>query len=193
MDERAVMLRPEENELEPRIRLLVADGDPSSRSLLVSRAREAVGEIVVFEAVDGAEAIQLGLQHDPAIGLLAVEMPRLGGIEAATTLRELRPRMRLALRSRNPYRDREPVTAHELPLFSERELGHALAWLRAQAAWYTTTPTSSQAPAKISLSCTRCGYGVLRSTPPERCPMCQSANAWIASSRRLATPVLTRA
>jgi rubrerythrin len=119
-------------------------------------------------------------------------MPRLGGIEAATTLRELRPRMRLALQSRNPHRDREPANAHELPLFGKRELGHALAWLRAQAAWHSRAPASS-APDKITLSCTRCGYGVLRPTPPERCPMCQSANAWIVSSRRPTAPVLSRA
>jgi rubrerythrin len=32
---------------------------------------------------------------------------------------------------------------------------------------------------KLSLECTSCGYGVSRSTPPERCPMCQSADAWV--------------
>jgi rubrerythrin len=34
-------------------------------------------------------------------------------------------------------------------------------------------------PRKLDLSCAECGYGVLRSTPPERCPMCQTETAWI--------------
>jgi rubrerythrin len=38
-------------------------------------------------------------------------------------------------------------------------------------------------PSKLDLRCTRCGYGVLRPTPPRRCPMCQTENAWIYAPR----------
>jgi rubrerythrin len=48
-------------------------------------------------------------------------------------------------------------------------------------------------PGKLDLTCTGCGYGVLRSTPPQRCPMCQAENAWILSASQLSTPVLARA
>lgn len=37
---------------------------------------------------------------------------------------------------------------------------------------------------KLNLRCTRCGYGALRSSAPERCPMCQAENAWIHAPRR---------
>ena len=40
---------------------------------------------------------------------------------------------------------------------------------------------------KRSLVCTLCGYGVFRSAPPERCPMCQAENAWIHAPRRSST------
>jgi rubrerythrin len=30
------------------------------------------------------------------------------------------------------------------------------------------------------LECSDCGYGIARSTPPERCPMCHSVDAWVA-------------
>src|SRR4029079_19728581 len=63
----------------PPVRLLVADDDPLARSLLASCAREIAGEIVVLEAEDGAEAVQLGLQQRPAVALLDVNMPRLDG------------------------------------------------------------------------------------------------------------------
>jgi len=33
-------------------------------------------------------------------------------------------------------------------------------------------------PYKLDLSCATCGYGVMRSAPPDRCPMCQAENAW---------------
>jgi rubrerythrin len=31
---------------------------------------------------------------------------------------------------------------------------------------------------KRSLECSSCGYGIARSTPPERCPMCQAVETW---------------
>jgi rubrerythrin len=38
--------------------------------------------------------------------------------------------------------------------------------------------------AKPTFDCSVCGYGIARSTPPERCPMCQGQDAWLYSSRR---------
>ena len=55
------------------------------------------------------------------------------------------------------------------------------------------TNEPSAPPRKLNLSCAGCGYGVLRSTPPERCPMCQAENAWILSAARRSTLALTRA
>lgn len=178
---------------ESPLRLLVADNDALARSRLASSARDAVGEIVVLEAEDGAEAIRLGLQQRPAFAVLDIDMPRLGGIEAATTLRELQPRMRLALRTTDPHKHSARAHAHRLPVLGKSELARTLAWLRAQVEWYTATEAPPDAPGKLDLSCTRCGYGVLRSTPPERCPMCQAENAWSVAGSRTSTPVLTRA
>jgi hypothetical protein len=30
--------------------------------------------------------------------------------------------------------------------------------------------------------CARCGYGICRSDPPRRCPMCQRGNSWLRTS-----------
>jgi CheY-like chemotaxis protein len=177
---------------ESRLRLLLADADAVPRARLAASVRDAVSGIVVLEAEDGAEAIQLGLQQRPVIALLDVDMPRLGGIEAATTLRELEPRVRLALQTTDPRRHGASARAHRLPLLSKLELAPTLAWLRAQVAWYTATQPSPEAPDKLELSCTRCGYGVLRSTPPERCPMCHAEKAWSLPGSRPSIPVLTR-
>lgn len=81
------------------IRILIADDEASLRSLLALKLRDSVGGVEVLEAIDGAEAVQLGLQQYPRIALLDVSMPRLGGIEAALALRSLRPAMEIALQS----------------------------------------------------------------------------------------------
>jgi hypothetical protein len=39
-------------------------------------------------------------------------------------------------------------------------------------------PRLALLPRKISLECSSCGYGIVRSAPPERCPMCQAVDAW---------------
>jgi rubrerythrin len=39
--------------------------------------------------------------------------------------------------------------------------------------------SEQQVGQKRSLVCGGCGYGILRATPPDRCPMCQTENAWV--------------
>jgi len=171
MEALAVLHRMPVEEYEPRVRLLIADDDPAARSLLASSATDLVGEIVVLEADDGAEAIQLGLQESPEIALLDSDLPRLGGIEAAVTLRELKPRMRIALQTGDPQLHRDRAHEHRLPLFGKLELGSTLAWVQAQVA-----------PRKRSFICGACGYGAWRESPPSRCPMCQAEHAWIEAA-----------
>lgn len=113
--------------------LLLADDDERLRSLLAARARHAVDALLVLEADDGAEAIQIGLQRAPQFALLDVNMPRLGGVEAAITLRELQPQMRIALHSADPLAHRERAREWQLPLFDKLELDRICGWLEVQA------------------------------------------------------------
>lgn len=163
---------------EPAVRLLLADDDARTRALLASWAREAVGDVAVLEAQDGAEAVQLGLQRRPEIALLDVNMPRLGGIEAALTLRELQPRTRLALQTADPLAHRERARDERLPLFGKLELDRAVAWCRAQVAWLTEAKPEPEGASRLSFVCGACGYGIVRAVPPDRCPMCRAARTW---------------
>lgn len=181
--ELADLLHRGADEREPGIRLLVADDDQPARSRLVSCARETRDEILVLEAVNGTEAIQLGLERRPEIAVVDVDLPRLGGIEAAMTLRELQPRLRVALQAADPVRHRARADANRLPLFGKFELDRTLAWLRAQIRFYEVG-SARQEPERLNLRCTRCGFGAVRSSAPERCPMCQAVNAWIHAPSR---------
>jgi CheY-like chemotaxis protein len=176
----------------PLVRLLVADDDPAVRRLLASTARDAVGELAVLEAEDGSEAIQLGLELCPEIALLDINMPHLGGFEAAVTLRELKPEMRLALQTGEPLIHRDRAREHRLPLFDKLELDRTLSWLQTQVQSCVGKVSRSPRPGKRSFVCCACGYGALRAGAPDRCPMCQAEHAWVEAPWRPSSMVLIR-
>jgi rubrerythrin len=39
--------------------------------------------------------------------------------------------------------------------------------------------TRRQHDPRLGLTCSACGYGIARATPPERCPMCQREATWL--------------
>jgi CheY-like chemotaxis protein len=163
-------------EREPEVTLLVADDDPSLRALLATRAGLAVEGLAVLEAEDGSAAVQIGLQQRPGLALLDVQMPRLGGIEVAVTLRELQPDMRIALCTAQPDAYRERARELGLPLFDKLDVDRAMRWLELQARAVREAEAGTR-----SLRCSVCGYGVARRTPPARCPMCQRERDWIST------------
>jgi DNA-binding NarL/FixJ family response regulator len=79
------------------IRLLIADDHP-----LVRRGLRALlernGEFdVVAEAANGYEAVELATLHKPEVALLDVGMPRLNGTDAATSIKEKLPAVRIII------------------------------------------------------------------------------------------------
>jgi CheY-like chemotaxis protein len=161
--------------------LLLADDDDAGRSRLAVLARARVEAVEVLEAADGAEAVQVGLQQRPQIALLDVGLPRLGGIEAAITLRECEPRMRIALWSGDAPAYRDRAREEHLLLFDKLDADRALGWVEAQA----RELAARLLPRHRSLECSGCGYGIARAAPPERCPMCQRSGAWVQAPWRL--------
>jgi len=81
----------------PPIRVLIADDHPLVRSgLRVLLERE--GEFhVVAEAADGYEAIDLAALHKPQVILLDVGMPRLSGPDAAMSISQKLPGVRIVM------------------------------------------------------------------------------------------------
>jgi DNA-binding NarL/FixJ family response regulator len=71
-------------------RAVIADDDPFARRVLSDVAQRA-GLVVVAEAADGIEAVELAREHRPDIVLMDVKMPGVDGIAATRRIVEERP------------------------------------------------------------------------------------------------------
>lgn len=68
-------------------RILIADDDPSSRELLRDILESCGYEVV--EAADGVEVMEHAAVFTPDLVILDLQMPNMGGAEAAQALRKL--------------------------------------------------------------------------------------------------------
>jgi two-component system, NarL family, response regulator len=73
------------NSLE-RIRILIVDDHPLLREGIVSLVEKQTDMLVVAEASDGREALQLFHQHIPDITLMDLRLPGMDGIDAMTAI-----------------------------------------------------------------------------------------------------------
>ena len=74
--------------------LLLADDHVLVRQALRVLLEQA-GMVVVGEASDGLEALQLAHTHQPEVAILDIAMPHLNGLETARRLREAVPQTKL--------------------------------------------------------------------------------------------------
>jgi NarL family two-component system response regulator LiaR len=73
-----------------RLRAVIADDDPYAR-MVIRDALERAGAIVIAEARDGRQAVELTLQHQPDVVLMDVVMPELDGIMAMRLIQRRLP------------------------------------------------------------------------------------------------------
>jgi DNA-binding NarL/FixJ family response regulator len=72
-----------------RIRILIADDHSVVREGLVSLVKRKSDMVVVAEASNGREAVELWKKHRPDVTLLDLRMPELDGVGAIKEIREL--------------------------------------------------------------------------------------------------------
>ena len=77
--------------------VLIADDSASMRRSVRFLLERRHSELVVSEAVDGADAIEKAKQTQPDLILLDLAMPRLNGAEAATVLKKTLPEIPIIL------------------------------------------------------------------------------------------------
>ena len=87
------------------IRLLLAEDHVLVRQALRVLLEQA-GMVVLGEAADGLEALQLAHTHQPEVAILDIAMPHLNGLETARRLREAVPQTKsivLTMHTEEPY------------------------------------------------------------------------------------------
>jgi DNA-binding NarL/FixJ family response regulator len=72
-----------------RIRILIADDHSVVREGLVSLVKRKSDMVVVAEASNGREAVELWKEHRPDVTLLDLRMPELDGVGAIKEIREM--------------------------------------------------------------------------------------------------------
>jgi two-component system, NarL family, response regulator LiaR len=78
------------------IRVIVADDDPLARRMIKDALRHA-GIVVVAEAHNGRQAIELTLYYQPDVVLMDVVMPELDGISATRRIVKELPQQRIVI------------------------------------------------------------------------------------------------
>jgi DNA-binding NarL/FixJ family response regulator len=69
-----------------RIRILIVDDHPLLREGIVSLVEKQADMLIVAEASNGKEAVQLFRQHIPDITLMDLRLPGMDGIDAMTSI-----------------------------------------------------------------------------------------------------------
>jgi DNA-binding NarL/FixJ family response regulator len=82
---------------EPPITVVIADDQRMVRSGFRVILEAEPGIMVVAEAGDGREAVELVRRHAPAVALLDIRMPLMDGLEAARRVLALRPGTRVLI------------------------------------------------------------------------------------------------
>src|SRR6266436_6711461 len=77
-----------------RVRVLVADDHPHMRAGISGDVNAQDDMLVVAEAQDGIEALELFRKFQPDVSLVALRMPKLDGIEVVASITASHPAAR---------------------------------------------------------------------------------------------------
>src|SRR5512132_912357 len=91
--------RAAETESSP-VRVIIADDDPLARRAVRDALQEA-GIVVIAEASNGLDAVQLSLHYEPDVVLMDVVMPSMDGVTATRKLCERAPHVKVVMLSAN--------------------------------------------------------------------------------------------
>jgi len=118
----AVVVFPDKKEYARKFwdatRVVIADDHPRVRAGIRNILRKAPDILVLGEARDGEEALQLVEELSPNVLLLDIEMPKMNGIEVAKTLKARGAPVKILVLS--AYHDRQYVRRRRCRVSGER-------------------------------------------------------------------------
>lgn len=81
----------------PRLRVMLGDADPLARRVVRDVLEASEGFVVVAEARDGVELVELALHYRPDIVLMELALPRRDGVEVARRITAAAPEIRVVV------------------------------------------------------------------------------------------------
>jgi two-component system, NarL family, response regulator LiaR len=91
---------PRAAETDSPVRVIIADDDPLARRAVRDALQDA-GIVVIAEASNGLDAVQLGLHYEPDVILMDVVMPGMDGVTATRKVCERAPHVKVVMLSAN--------------------------------------------------------------------------------------------
>src|SRR6476619_7718672 len=79
-------------------RVIIADDDPFARRTVRDALQDA-GVVVIAEASNGTEAVELRVHYQPDVVLMDVVMPGMDGLTATRKLQERAPQVKVVMLS----------------------------------------------------------------------------------------------
>ncbi|MDD3927228.1 MAG: response regulator transcription factor [bacterium] len=89
------------------IRLLIADDHPLMREGIQRVLSEAGDIIVIGEAKNGIDAVEMARSHDPDVIIMDISMPELSGVDATRQIKKESPRVAVLILT--VYEDNEHI------------------------------------------------------------------------------------
>jgi DNA-binding NarL/FixJ family response regulator len=85
------------------MKIVIADDSSLLRDRIKSLLKSLSNELVVYEAANGAETLQIIREREPDLVILDIRMPEMNGIEVLKKIRELKMKVKVCILTNYAY------------------------------------------------------------------------------------------